>query len=77
MNAGILCKVFRDTINALEADSILKPDGTFVFPDTVLPEVHLVSQIEASLQANGVTLPEEVTKVTAIIPLVMMLAGIQ
>ena len=77
MNAGILLKIVRDVVNALETDGFLKEDGTFVFPDGVQPDVHLAGQVEALLKAHGVTVPVEVDRIIAAIPLILMLSGIQ
>lgn len=77
MNAGTFLKVLKQVIAALENDGILKSDGTFTWPDSAQPYAVLAGQVESALKANGVTVPSEIDKVLAALPLILMVAGVQ
>lgn len=77
MNAGQLLLLAKDIITVLENDGIIKSDGSIVFPPSVQPEVVLAAQIETALRNRGLTIPADVDKVLAVLPLVLQIAGVK
>lgn len=72
MNAGQLLLIARDLITLLVNVGILRVDGTFdqTKLDTLQEDLAFAAAVEAMLAARGLSLPDRVEKIIAILPLV-------
>lgn len=76
MNAGLLLLILKDIIGQLEADGLLKSDGTFG-DFTITNDVKLAAQIEGIIKARGVAVQSDVDKVMSALPLLLAVVGVR
>lgn len=70
MNVGILLKVIKEVTMKLEAMGILTADGTFTGL-TVEQDSELAAFAVSELTGHGVTIPNEVTRIVQLLPLLL------
>lgn len=77
MNAGQLIILARDVIDLLIDQEILHTDGTFDTSklDTIAEDVAFAVKIENLLALHGLDVPERVTAIINILPLIAQAIG--
>ena len=77
MKSGLVLLIFKDVVQDLQDAGMILADGSFNFPPTVTPYEVLAGKVNAQLLAHGIKEPKQIQAVIGVIPLVLMLAGIQ
>lgn len=77
MKPGLVLLIFKDVVQDLQDNGMITADGSFNFPSTAAPYEVLASKVNAQLLAHGVTEPRQVQAIIGMIPLILMLSGVQ
>jgi len=77
MKAGTIFLIFKDVIQDLQDNGMITPTGDFNFPPKVSPYEILASKLNAQIVSHGINEPKQIQAIINIIPLVLMLAGIE
>lgn len=75
MKAGTLLVVVAEIIQVLVAKNLILPDGTFGDFSNLEADVQLANAVEDVLVKNGLDVPEKVTSIIEMLPIVFKLAG--
>lgn len=77
MKPGLVLLIFKDVVQDLQDEGMIEADGGFNFPSTASPYEVLANKVNSQLLAHGIKEPKQVQAVIGIIPLVLMMAGIE
>lgn len=76
MKVGTLLLIFSDVIQLLKNIGVINSFDEFI-ATTAEQDMMIAARVELILKAHGVTVPEKVDQVIALVPLVLSLAGVK